>query len=267
VVAVYGSTEAEPIASLDRRDIAETDRAAMRLGHGLLAGRPTPGTDLRILADRWGEAVRFADDEAFDADVRGAGHAGEIVVAGDHVLDGYLDGADEAMTKIRVGGRVWHRTGDAGVVDDQGRLWLLGRCGEKIADRDGVLYPFAVECAASDVAGVVRTALVPSSGERVLVVEADGRAAEIAAALFAHLSWARLAEVRFVRRIPLDRRHHAKVDYPALRRMLARRRAVGRMRAYRPVRTSGCRRPSGAPPAAAGGGTPGPSARNSCGWP
>ena len=34
------------------------------------------------------------------------------------------------------------------------------------------------------------------------------------------LAWARLADVLAVRRIPVDRRHNAKVDYPALRRML-----------------------------------------------
>jgi hypothetical protein len=34
------------------------------------------------------------------------------------------------------------------------------------------------------------------------------------------LAWAQLDEVRLVARIPLDKRHNAKVDYPALHAML-----------------------------------------------
>ena len=34
------------------------------------------------------------------------------------------------------------------------------------------------------------------------------------------LAWAGLDEIRFVRRIPVDRRHNAKVDYVALARLV-----------------------------------------------
>jgi hypothetical protein len=34
------------------------------------------------------------------------------------------------------------------------------------------------------------------------------------------LAWARLSDIRIVGRVPVDRRHNAKVDYPALVRML-----------------------------------------------
>jgi hypothetical protein len=34
------------------------------------------------------------------------------------------------------------------------------------------------------------------------------------------LAWAHIAEVAIVPRIPLNARHNAKIDYPALRRML-----------------------------------------------
>ena len=49
-----------------------------------------------------------------------------------------MDTGDEE-TKITVGEHVWHRTGDAGYLDAQGRLWLLGRCSAKANDNDGVL--------------------------------------------------------------------------------------------------------------------------------
>jgi acyl-CoA synthetase (AMP-forming)/AMP-acid ligase II len=229
ILAVYGSTEAEPIASVDRREVGLDDRQAMRNGRGLLAGVPEAAVDLRVLPDRWGRPQRFSSSADFDRAALGVGEAGEIVVTGDHVLRGYLDGVGDDETKMVAGDRVWHRTGDAGYLDATGRLWLLGRCAARVEDVDGVLYPFAVECAASDVAGVARSAFVSHRGRRLLVVEArdDGAGARVVpapadlrAALMERLAWARLSDVRIVGRVPVDRRHNAKVDYPALARML-----------------------------------------------
>jgi acyl-CoA synthetase (AMP-forming)/AMP-acid ligase II len=220
VVAVYGSTEAEPIAEIDRRAIGPADRLAMQQGAGLLAGTPAPSIQLRILADRWGTPAGPWRLEDLDRESLEAGTAGEIVVCGEHVLPGYLDGQGDEETKIRIDGRVWHRTGDAGYLDRPGRLWLLGRCAAKVSDGDGVVYPFAVECAASDIAGVRRSAFVLHGGRRILVVELGEQAASVRETLMPRLAWARLADVLAVRRIPVDRRHNAKVDYPALRRML-----------------------------------------------
>ena len=220
VVAVYGSTEAEPIASIDRRDISAADRLAMRQGAGLLVGTPEPCIQVRILPDRWGEPIRTLDAGDLEGEALAAGSPGEIVVAGEHVLTSYLDGAGTEETKITIGNRIWHRTGDAGYFDGRGRLWLLGRCSAKVMDEDGVLYPFAVECAASDIPGVVRSALVQRRGRRVLVVEADHARAPDPERVRRRLEWARLADVLIVAHIPVDRRHNAKTDLPALTRML-----------------------------------------------
>jgi acyl-CoA synthetase (AMP-forming)/AMP-acid ligase II len=220
VVAVYGSTEAEPIAEIDRRAISSADRVAMKQGAGLLAGSPAPSISLRILGDRWGTPIGPWHSEDLDRESLGGGLVGEIVVSGEHVLPGYLDGRGDEETKIRIDDRIWHRTGDAGYLDEHGRLWLLGRCSAKVSDSDGVLYPFAVECAASDVAGVRRSAFVLHRSRRILVVEPEDNAVPPRDALMTRLVWARLADVLAVRRIPVDRRHSAKVDYPALRRML-----------------------------------------------
>lgn len=222
VVAVYGSTEAEPIAEIDRRDISADDRDAMARGSGLLAGRPASGIELRILRDRWGSPLGPWSEVDLERETFGAGEAGEIVVAGEHVLTGYLDGYGDEETKIKVGGRVWHRTGDAGYLDSKGRLWLLGRCAAKAVDGARTLYPFAVESAASDVPGVTRTAFVLHRQQRILAAEVNADAARIRASLMERLSWAGLAEIVIVPRIPVDRRHNAKVEYPTLVRMLDR---------------------------------------------
>lgn len=219
VVAVYGSTEAEPIAELPFAEMSDADLAAMAAGQGLLAGPPVePEIRLRIIRDAWGTPLGNLDGAAFDAMACAQGEAGEIVVAGGHVLKGYLDGRGDEETKFRLDGEVWHRTGDAGRLDEHGRVWLLGRCSARIRDGKGELFPFAVETAALQVAGVERAALAAVKGRRVLAVQGSADTGLVNEAL----GWARLDAVRRVSRIPLDRRHNAKVDYPRLHALLER---------------------------------------------
>src|SRR5262249_37732988 len=127
---VYGSTEAEPIASISALEMVRTIEHADPLA-GLCAGRPVQEIALRIVRPHDGPITLGAGgwpehDVAPD-------EAGEIVVAGPHVLTGYLDDPDaERANKIRDGARVWHRTGDGGRLDAAGRLWLLGRVSRRV---------------------------------------------------------------------------------------------------------------------------------------
>jgi acyl-CoA synthetase (AMP-forming)/AMP-acid ligase II len=220
ITAVYGSTEAEPIADLPLSAITADDFAAMELGQGLLAGLPVPSIALRILRNQWGETIPPLDRALFESLCLGPDEVGEIVVSGPHVLGGYLHGAGDAETKFRVGAVTWHRTGDLGRLDNRGRLWLMGRASAIVEDDRGVLYPFCVECAVRQVPGVRHAALISVSARRILAIEGDqGVSTED---VLRHLAWAQLDEVRRVRAIPMDERHNAKVDYVALRRMMAR---------------------------------------------
>jgi acyl-CoA synthetase (AMP-forming)/AMP-acid ligase II len=154
--------------------------------------------------------------------VAGTGEVGEIVVAGDHVVAGYLHGRGDSETKIRVAGTVWHRTGDAGYLDQCGRLWLMGRVAAAVHDARGVAYPFAVECTARAAIGPRRMAFVAIDGRRTLVVE--GRiTTDEDNSLRRALVWACLDDITTVARMPMDGRHASKVNYPALAELLARR--------------------------------------------
>lgn len=223
-VAVYGSTEAEPIAQTSLSAMTPDDRHAMAGGAGLLAGRPVASIALRIVRMPWGRAVGPWTDAEFAAACAATGEPGEIVVSGAHVLTGAPAEADGDPTKVRVGAAVWHRTGDAGTLDAAGRLWLLGRGVARIADARGTLYPFAVETAAAEHPGVDRCALAASAGRRVLALQGRFERGDLDR-LAAELAWARLDELRIVRAIPVDARHNAKVDYPRLHELLARSRA------------------------------------------
>jgi olefin beta-lactone synthetase len=189
-IAVYGSTEAEPIAHVEAPDISEADWAEMQSGGGLLAGIPTESARVRIEAD-------------------------EIWVAGGHVVSGYLDPAHDGTSKVKdEAGVIWHRTGDAGRFDAQGRLWLRGR----IDGRVGGLWPFEVEARFRLLPGVRRAALCATSRGPAIAIEGD--AAFLPAWQEAASSLG--AEIVSVRRIPMDRRHGSKVDRLALQRLVER---------------------------------------------
>lgn len=220
--SVYGSTEAEPIAHFPADEAtAETDLLTRR-GGGLCSGIPVPEIELRIIADRWGTPL--ASDEM---DFLSEGAAGEIIVSGDHVLRGYLGGLGDTETKIQDSEKVWHRTGDAGWLDPQGRVWLLGRCAEKLPPfpsgeglpADASRYPFAIECALRERFPGIRMAALDWQDQRTLVVGKSCDAAEASAIqqIAADLG---IAHIIHLHSLPLDRRHNAKIDYPALRELL-----------------------------------------------
>lgn len=218
IVAVYGSTEAEPIAKISRREISQADRDQMAEGRGLLAGYPDPAIRICLVQEGANPGTTSLSPSEFAAAQTPPGQPGQIVVSGPHVQPGYLNGVGDAETKWNIEGTAWHRTGDSGQLDSQGRLWLLGRSSERIQDARGTLYPFQVECAAHQHSGVERSALIAHRGERWLVVEVQ--AGQPRPNLIAALAWAALDRIHYVRRIPVDSRHNAKVDYPALRKML-----------------------------------------------
>jgi acyl-CoA synthetase (AMP-forming)/AMP-acid ligase II len=223
VEAVYGSTEAEPIAHLAAREIRRDQRAAMRNGNGLLAGKPIPEIQLRIVQDQWGKPLGKLSTKDFAALHCATDEPGEIVVTGDHVLKGYLDGRGDEETKFRVADAAWHRTGDAGKLDSAGCLWLLGRSSAKVQDARGLVYPFAVECVAMENEDIRRAAFLAQHGKRLLAIETSRAFTnEMQDELKGNFKWAAIDEMRAFKQLPVDKRHNAKIDYPALIRLLQR---------------------------------------------
>jgi len=207
-----GSASVEPIAHIDLVDVTQEDRAAMMRGEGLLTGKPVSEIRWAILQDQWGQPRADLTEHAFSTSRVPVGQIGEIVVTGDHVLKGYLQGVGNPETKFRVGNEIWHRTGDAGSVDSAGRLWLHGRCAAVINDERGRLYPFGVECAAMMFAQVLRAAVLSEGGKRLLVIEGKLDTHETRR-LAEATAWAHIDRICPIRQLPVDKRHNAKIDY------------------------------------------------------
>ncbi len=104
---VYGQTETSGICVLhpDGDVRAET------------VGKPTPGTRIRI------------------------SDAGEVLVAGESVFLGYYKNPDATQKALDDG---WLRTGDAGVVDDQGHLRIIDRLQDVLKLADGSRFSAAL---------------------------------------------------------------------------------------------------------------------------
>jgi olefin beta-lactone synthetase len=220
---VYGSTEAEPIAGITAGELVERTGSAAALD-GLCAGIPVPGIRLKVIRPHEG-AVVLGESGWGEWEVPW-GEAGEIVVAGDHVLGEYLDSPEETrLNKIRDGETAWHRTGDGGRLDADGRLWLLGRIGSRVRRGDTVWWSTPAELRASSLAPVRHAAYLGAPdrelGERaVLCVESGEARSSLEPALRSALGPIPVDEVRVLDRIPRDPRHASRTDTAALRRIL-----------------------------------------------
>lgn len=218
----YGATEGLPVSTIDGQTLIETF-AATREGAGTCVGRPLPGVDVRVIA---------IDDQPLasfeQAELLGSGQRGEIVVAGRQVTQEYCELPEAtAAAKIREGARIWHRMGDMGYLDDEGRLWFLGRKSHRVESAAGRLYPVACEAVFNEHPRVYRSALV-GIGERgaqtpAIVVEPQpghfprGAAAretfraELAQLAQAHEHTRGIERFLFHESFPVDLRHNAKI--------------------------------------------------------
>lgn len=221
VVTVFGSTEAEPIAHIRWKDTSNEDHQNMLAGKGLLVGKPVSATQLKIIPDQSGQKIAPLSAEAFDALKLPCGEIGEIAVTGNHVLKGYLNGKGNEESKIKVGDDVWHRTGDAAWLDTSGRVWLVGRCGAAIhrPDKEPV-YPFGIECAAMAHPGVERCSLMFHEEKIILFIEGSLSVTQ-REDLLLRLAPLGVEKIQSILHIPVDKRHNAKIDYPALRELLS----------------------------------------------
>ncbi len=225
----YGATEALPVAEIAGSTVLGETWDRTEAGEGLCVGDPLAHVEVRIV-----DIVDGPIPTMDDATVLEPGEIGEVIVRGPHISDRYWNApGDMADNKIVDGDTRWHRQGDTGWLDDAGRLWVCGRRSQRVVTADRTYFPLCTEPVFNTHPAVVRTALVgvgPDPARRpVIVVEAHphrrddtGRIeAELRALAADHDATAGLDRFVFVDRIPLDKRHNAKIDRPGLAAILA----------------------------------------------
>ena len=128
----YGLTEAAPVVT---STLAATDPVAGSLGAAL------PGVGLRLVDDH-GESPE-------------AGDPGEIQVRGANLFSGYWPDGHGGP-----GADGWWSTGDVGLLDDNGDLFLVDRAAEVVVVEGFNVYPYEVETVISRVPGVEAVAAI-----------------------------------------------------------------------------------------------------------
>jgi fatty-acyl-CoA synthase len=182
LIQVYGATETGPISVYERFDRPRDRRDTTGL----------PGVTVRM---------RLLDDDGRDV---GAGTPGEVALSGPGVFRGYWRDDEATAAAFRDG---WFLTGDIGVLDADGYLYLRDRKKNMIISGGENIYPAEVERVIRGFAGVAECAVVGMSDQRWQEVPVAFVVPRTAAlldvnALAAHLA-ANLARFKLPRRILL----------------------------------------------------------------
>jgi acyl-CoA synthetase (AMP-forming)/AMP-acid ligase II len=152
------------------------------------------------------------------------GEVGEICVRGGVVTRSYHNRQDATnVSKIGEGESPWHRMGDLGYLDTEGRLWFCGRKAETVFTANGPIFTDRIECRFSGQGRFPRVALVgigpEGRAEPVLLIEGEKDEALRTEAR----TISGIADVRFHPRFPVDRRHNAKIHRLDLAKWAAKR--------------------------------------------
>ncbi|MEO8846418.1 MAG: fatty acid CoA ligase family protein [Kofleriaceae bacterium] len=220
VHADYGATEALPATEMTGAEAMTETYAATARGAGLCVGHAFEGVEVKVIAFTDGPIATLAD-----ARILPATEIGELVVRGPHVSPAYAGDPDNTRkNKIRdLEGGVWHRLGDAGYLDEQGRVWCCGRAGHRVATASGVLFPLMCEPIFDAHPRVRRSGLVGVGALPVICVELldhasnlEGLHAQLLALASAHAVTRSIRHVLFCKHLPVDPRHNSKIERPAL---------------------------------------------------
>ncbi|GHC07481.1 fatty acid CoA ligase family protein [Cerasicoccus arenae] len=222
----YGATEVLPVASISGTEILRDAQPLTEQGRGVCVGRLLPEVSAKIIA--------ISDEpiaQLTDVVEQLTGAIGEILVTGPSVTKAY-DALPEATAKAKITAQptsptIWHRMGDLGYFDAEGRLWFCGRMAERVETSAGPLYTECVEAIFNKHPRVFRSALVglgerPNQRPCVVVEPLPGAWPQDTAAqsaFTAELSelaassplTSAIAEFRFWKKFPVDVRHNAKI--------------------------------------------------------
>lgn len=135
IIEGYGLSETSPVLTCNRGDISEWTGTI---------GLPLPSTEISI-----------RDDDAREVP---NGEQGEICARGPQVMAGYWRRPDETSKAMTADG--FFRTGDIGVMDDQGRVRIVDRKKDMISVSGFKVFPNEVEDVAMSHGGLLECALV-----------------------------------------------------------------------------------------------------------
>ena len=184
----YGATEALPVASIAASEVLGETAEKTRQGAGTCVGRKFAGIQWKVIRIVDGPIPSIDDIEELPA-----GEIGELIVSGPQVTKSYATRVEanatakivdnspfsrEPMASVQRSANettIWHRMGDAGYFDREGRFWFCGRVAHRVLSVGGPLYPVRCEAIFNQHPRIFRSALVgvgpPNIQRPVIILE------------------------------------------------------------------------------------------------
>lgn len=238
IKVLYGSTEVEPIAEIDDKTIlsveSREDADPEWVDNGVLVGKIVPGLNYEVITiDK--NPIQITSKEDFEKLKVEKGQVGELIVSGEHVCQKYYKNED-AFKRAKIvdtSGTIWHRTGDLVRIDEDNNVWIVGRVHNVINRNRKYLFPVRSETLLKRLPFVLSAAYLgmPDSdlGEKAIVVVVTKEKLQQSEEIARYRSKIKevfskntipVDEVIFLDQIPMDPRHHSKVEYIKLREIL-----------------------------------------------
>ena len=228
VFTPYGATECLPVAAIGGRQVLKETAHLTATGAGTCVGTVFDGMQVKIIDINFDPIAKIDD-----AKECAYGEIGEIIVQGPVATREYFQRPDgTALAKIQDGGSFWHRMGDTGYFDDEGKLWFCGRKAHIVFTETERLFSVRCEAIFNQHAKIYRCALV-GIGERgtqtpAIVAEPEPGCFPVSSDAESQLrtELLRLAAdceltksiltVIFHESLPVDTRHNVKINREAL---------------------------------------------------
>jgi long-subunit acyl-CoA synthetase (AMP-forming) len=154
---------------------------------------------------------------------------GEVLISAPWCSSGYdrLADTERRARSVDDDGRIWHRSGDLGHLDDAGRLWIEGRVVHAVHTAVGIVTPVPIELAVETCGLVTRAAAVgvgPAGVQQLVVIVESPRRRSLRLAPLDVVTEVRasvaervpdappVAAVLEVGPFPVDVRHNSKID-------------------------------------------------------
>lgn len=227
----YGATESLPVASIDAHEILKETAKKTKQGGGICVGHKFSKIEWKILP-----ITDQPIEHLEDVDPLPSGNIGELAVCGPQITERYWTRVEaNRLAKILdQKGRIWHRIGDVGYLDDQDRFWFCGRKAHRVETGNEILFSIPCEAIANEHPSIFRSALVgvPRKNDQglqpILIVEPipeyypknrqdrDRLLEEVLHLLKESMITQAIEKVLIHPKFPVDIRHNAKINRESL---------------------------------------------------
>lgn len=233
ILVLYGSTEVEPMAHIEAVEmLAEIqDKDLEIVEAGVNVGALDSGLSYKFIRIEKDAVFVKSPSDWKNLEVN-PGEVGELIVAGEHVCERYFNN-EEAFFRAKIKdekGVVWHRTGDLGKLDQHKNLWIVGRVHNAINRNGSYFFPVRAEIILKKFPFVQRAAFLgisdPVLNEKTYAVFSSNdtnlniEEAKKEIRRVMEKNQFVVDEILHVDDIPMDPRHHSKVEYEVLKKKI-----------------------------------------------